>query len=308
MIISEAVISKSTATDCYVENVSIEPIIIAELEFRDVQRHILATDFVERTNDAAFDKSFNRLCVNCADDILLFRVIDNSVWILVAKMFVTDPFVSAKKADLARYGFMYKRLKSGGADIFDYAGNDITLALHSADDRDFAGTNAASPATVPALVLMLILCESANKSFVDFYNATKLVNIFNQCRPDLMAHRPSCFIGAKAHSTFDLKGRDALLASQHHMDDTEPIAKRFICIFKYRPSNMGKSISIGRTLLALPMPFAGRQIINSRIATTWAMNAFRPSSSNQISSASLLIGEHSLELWHSELMDCALDF
>src|SRR5271170_4923211 len=45
----------SASLDCRAENVWIEAIVIAELKFGDVHRHILSADLVERANDAAFE-------------------------------------------------------------------------------------------------------------------------------------------------------------------------------------------------------------------------------------------------------------
>jgi hypothetical protein len=37
------------------ENVGIEPIVVAELKFGDVQRHVFCADLVEAPDDAAFE-------------------------------------------------------------------------------------------------------------------------------------------------------------------------------------------------------------------------------------------------------------
>jgi hypothetical protein len=61
----------STSLNRRAENIVVETVVIAKLKFRDVQRHILAADLVERADDTALEdapEAFNRLSVNCADD------------------------------------------------------------------------------------------------------------------------------------------------------------------------------------------------------------------------------------------------
>src|SRR5665213_1389488 len=53
------------------ENVVLEAVIIAELRFSDIERQVLAADFMERTNNAALEyvpKAFNRLGVRGTDN------------------------------------------------------------------------------------------------------------------------------------------------------------------------------------------------------------------------------------------------
>lgn len=68
------------------ENVIIEAVVIAELKFRDVQRHVLGADLVERANDTALEdrpKAFNRLRVDRADNILMFGMVNSRMRILL---------------------------------------------------------------------------------------------------------------------------------------------------------------------------------------------------------------------------------
>ena len=56
------------------ENFRVLAVVVPELKFRNVQRHIFCADFVERADNAAFEnrpEAFNRVGVNCADDVLL---------------------------------------------------------------------------------------------------------------------------------------------------------------------------------------------------------------------------------------------
>ncbi len=55
------------------ENVVVEPIVVSELKFRNVERQIFAANFMETSDHTAFEdapETFNRIGVDCADNIL----------------------------------------------------------------------------------------------------------------------------------------------------------------------------------------------------------------------------------------------
>jgi hypothetical protein len=55
---------RSTPANSRSKNVGIVPIVIPELKFRDVKRHILGADFVKAADDAALEdasEAFNRI-------------------------------------------------------------------------------------------------------------------------------------------------------------------------------------------------------------------------------------------------------
>lgn len=67
-----------TPFNCRSENVRVEAVIIAELKFSDIERHIFGADLVERADDPALEdapKAFNRIRVNRANDVLLALVL-----------------------------------------------------------------------------------------------------------------------------------------------------------------------------------------------------------------------------------------
>jgi hypothetical protein len=62
------------------ENVRVVPMVVAELKFRDVERHILGADLMERADDTALEdrpEAFNRVGVNRAYNVLLCAVLDD---------------------------------------------------------------------------------------------------------------------------------------------------------------------------------------------------------------------------------------
>ncbi len=83
------------------ENVIVHPVVIAELEFCDVQRQILGADLVERADDTALKdapETFNRLGVNGTDDVLSLRMIDGRVREFYAQLIVANPLISVHRA------------------------------------------------------------------------------------------------------------------------------------------------------------------------------------------------------------------
>jgi hypothetical protein len=70
------------------ENVVIETVIISELEFSDVQRHIFLADLVIAADDAALEdrpEAFNRVGVDCADHVGAASVVDHGMQVFLVK-------------------------------------------------------------------------------------------------------------------------------------------------------------------------------------------------------------------------------
>jgi hypothetical protein len=87
------------------------------------------------------------------------------------------------------------------------------------------------------------------------------------------------------------------------MDDAIPITQWFVRVLKDSPGDMGKAIAVWSALFALPMPLTGGEIIDGRVSAAWATDAIWPAARDQVSLASLFVGEHFLELSDGQLMD-----
>src|SRR5436190_11219510 len=90
------------------ENVRIFAVIVSELEFRDVQRHVFGAHLVECTHHAALEdrpEAFNGLGMDSTDHILSFSVVDNGMGIFLVELVVTNPLIGAEQADLVRDRF-----------------------------------------------------------------------------------------------------------------------------------------------------------------------------------------------------------
>ena len=74
----------SASLDRRSEDVRIHAVIIAELEFGNIQRHVFGAHLMERADHAAFEdrpEAFDGLSVYHTDNILAFGVIDDAMWI-----------------------------------------------------------------------------------------------------------------------------------------------------------------------------------------------------------------------------------
>lgn len=188
--------------------------------------------------------------------------------------------------------------------VLDNASYHVPLASYGADNSSLARTDCTTASFLStALVLVAIAHLPANESFIHLDNAAKLFDILDQCGSNLVAHEPSGFVGTETHVAHDLQRAHSFFADQHKVGDLEPIAEGLVRVLEYGPGDMGEPIAVWGALLALPMPLAGWQVVDPRIATARAANAFRPSAGNQISLTGFLIWEHGVELGAGELVD-----
>jgi hypothetical protein len=290
------------------EDIGVEPIVVPELKLRDVQRQIFAADFVEASDNSAFEdrpETFNRVGVDSADNMLSRAVIDNAVRKFFAKVVIAPKGVGADQTDFVGNGFAHEIFKSDLIDLPDDAGDDIAFAPYRTDDGSFEPVITATAGST-FLIPMAIVVLAADVGFINLDNAAKLIHVlFDQGRADFVAHEPSGFDRTKTHVAPDLARTHALLAGEHQVRDLEPVAERLVGVLEDRPGNDRKPIAVLGALLALPMPLARRQVIDSGIATTRAVNALGPTPGLQIGLAGILVidGEHPVKLGGSQLMD-----
>ncbi len=287
------------------ENVRVPPVVIAELELRDVQRHVFAADFVEAADDAALEdrpEAFNRIGVDCSDDILPSGMVYCAV--LEAGQGLVDlALVGREQADLVRDNLTDEALRGFLGDVSEDAGHHSSLAADRADNRSLGRWRVfASPA---ALADVLVLILPADESLIDLDNAAELFHIaLDQCDADTVAHVPSGFVGAEAHRAHDLQRAHSLLAGEHHVSDAIPVPEGLVGVLEYGSGNDRKPITLRRTGPALPVErLVGRGVVQLDIATTGAMDALRPSAGHQIGFTGFLVGKHRLELGDGQLMN-----
>ncbi len=288
------------------ENILVHPVVIAELELGDIERHVFFADLMEASDDTALEnrpEAFDGLGMNRADDVLAGCVVDNGMRELLAYAAVPSELIGAKQADFGRDGLIDESGECGTSDVLNDAGDDIALAADCAGDWRLASS--ARAASLATLVDMPVLGEAADESFVNFDNPGQLLELFiGECRTDAMHHVPSGFIAAEAHDAVHLAGADAFFARQHVVDDAKPVTKRLIGVLENRAGEVRKAVATLRgALVALPMPRLVIKLMGVCGATARAMNAFGPTLAGEIGAASLFIGEHRFKLSDGHLND-----
>src|SRR5271165_6614037 len=286
------------------EDVLVELVVIPEFEFRDVERQIFAAYFVKASHDAAFDerpKAFDGLSVDSADDILAACMVNGVQRIFLRELAVSRRFVRAKQADFVRDGLANESGHRIAFQIIDDAGDDVALALHRPDDDRFASA-ARSAASVAALVLVPVLGEAADESFINLDDAAQLFDIISQGDADLVAHKPSGLVGTEAHIAVELERTHSLFADQHQVNDAIPVLERLVCVFKDRAGKVREAIALFRARVALPMPRHCRDRIDALGTAARATITFRPTARDQISDAVVFGLKQRVELRGGQLM------
>src|SRR5262249_16059338 len=95
------------------EDVTVVPVVVAELELRDVKWQLLLANFMEAAHYAAFNQrpeALNRVRVDRADnavidDVLAGTVVDNTVEIFATKAAIAREVVGTDQADAIGDGF-----------------------------------------------------------------------------------------------------------------------------------------------------------------------------------------------------------
>jgi hypothetical protein len=89
------------------EDVRIESIVVAELKFCDVERHVFGTDFVEASYDPALKdrpETLNRIRMGRTDNVLPDAVVNGAVRV-IGQPVVDAALVSREQANFVRDGF-----------------------------------------------------------------------------------------------------------------------------------------------------------------------------------------------------------
>jgi hypothetical protein len=140
--------SPSAPLDRRSEDICVLPVVVTELEFCNIERHIFPAHFVECADHATLEdrpKAFDGLSVDRSDDILTARMVNSRVWIIPIKRIVAGILIGAKQADLMGDGFADEGGKSVGSYVRDNTSDHIALAANSADEWSFAGTDRTAP-------------------------------------------------------------------------------------------------------------------------------------------------------------------
>jgi hypothetical protein len=186
----------STSLNRCSENIVIKAVIIAELELRNIEVKIFFAHVVEGADDAALEdasKTFNRLGMNRADDVLMLGMVNGAVREFLAKVIITDPLIGAEQANLIRHGFVGESLQGRLLYVLDDAGDYVTLAPNCTNDNRLArsGRTGLSIAFFPMPVLGL----AADECFVTSTMRPTWLRLrsgrYGFCEPSTKRFRPN---------------------------------------------------------------------------------------------------------------------
>lgn len=288
------------------EDVRVLAVIVAELEFRDIERKVFLAHLMKRSDHAALHEgpeALDGLSVNGPHDILALGMVNARMGEFSVEMLIAHPLISAEQANFRRDGLTDEFGKRAGADVLDNACHNLALAAHGTSDDSLACATCTA-ASVSAFILVPILGFAADKSLVNLDNPHQLAEVLiGEPSSDTMAHIPSRPVRAGADGPMHLKGRNAFLTGQHHMDNAEPHPQGTIGVLEHSPDKEREPIAAARgALIALPMPRPG-MLVHVLIATTRAADALRPAVPQEIGAASVLVRESLLPLADSHLVN-----
>jgi hypothetical protein len=300
---------QSTFPDCLTEDVFVLPVVVAELELGDIERHVFRADLVERADNAALEdrpETLNRVGVDRADDVLALAVVNDTMREFFVERAIADKCIGAEQANFLGNRAAHESGKGTGIDAIDNSRHDPALALDRADYWGFPRTDAPSSTTTATLPDMPVPRFAADESFIDFYDPHELAEIFfSEASANAMAHIPSRPIGTEAHHAMNLKGADPFLTRQHQVDDAEPLAQRFIGVLEDRPTNMREAVvgSRRRARVAEPIPFHGSVRLDLRVAAARAYHELGPAVLGEIKAACIFVRESRLPFRDRHLVD-----
>ena len=310
-LISGAALGQLDASNCFSENVGVQSVVIPELKLGNIERKILGGNLVESPDNAAFEdrpKAFDCLGMNRADNVLSGGVVNSLVRKLAVKMFVADPLIRAEQADFGGDAFAHKGFEGLGANIGDDAGHHISLAADR--PRDNFLSRSASSTAAAALIPMPVFGFAADKRLVNLNNAHEFPKfLVSEASADAVGHVESGMVRTKTERPMDLVRRNAFLASQHQVDNPEPIAERLVGVLEDRAREVRETIAAVRgASVALPLVGHRRDAMRDLSPAARAPDAIRPTMADQIRTARIFVRKSIFPLGEGHLMNLGVLF
>jgi hypothetical protein len=276
---------------CYgvLENLGVLPVVVAPLEFGDVERQILGTDMVEATHNAALQErpeAVDRLGMDQPTDILATAMLDGLMGEFGRQADIATMLIRSDEADLVGDCQPDEMAHGPHVGFAKHAGNDGAFAFDGTDDDLFAGSAGAESLLVPMSVLVL----AADIGLVPFNDAHQLAELrVDQSGTDAVTHIVCGLVGPEAHHSMDLQRRDPLLAGQHEVDHLEPLAHRNVRVLEDCPDQDREAVAASLDAFgALPMERTIGDWRDLFVVTARAMNAGGPTTSDEVGFAGVI--------------------
>jgi len=289
------------------EDISFAAVVVAELEFRKIQRQVLLADVMIGANHSTLEQTPERIQIlgmHFTAHILASRM--SYGFVLVAKrcqILIALPFVARDQINLVADGPAHETVERPRVSVLYHLADYVTLPADRANDWNFI---AAESAFAALLIPVTILVLAAEIALIYFHDAHELLEVWIMHRAaQSHAHVPSGLIAAAADETMDLSRADAFLAGQHQMQNLEPRQKRLLGFLKDGSSLEREAVRrtiIFAALLALPMPRTRRTaLVQFFVIATRATWTIRPALEQKIGPASLFIGEQPIKFIKRQL-------
>lgn len=288
--------------------IGVQPIVIAELEFIDVQRKVFTGNFMKRADDAALNQgpeAFDGIGVNRAVDIFACAMVDHAMREAVVQVLIAPVVIGGDQADFIGHSFVDEGVKRIGVNSVNDTRDHVALALHCADNDCLPMPASPAEVTASAFAPVFVFGFAADIRFVYFNVANKLLKFdIAKCYADFVAHVQRGFIRAKTHVALHLQRAYAFLAGEHQMHNAKPLAEVFVRVLKNGPDHDREPIALRRALFALPMEGAGFKAPNLVIAAARAAhNTIRPAIVHKVLFARAFIREQVLKLHYAHLVN-----
>ena len=261
--------------------------VVAERKLVQVSLQILWRNGVESPMNRPFElrpETFNRVGVNVALDVLPLPVLDGFVKVSDrSDLVVTVGFIGCDDG-VRRNHSLNQRHQRDHLDVFDGAGFDPALALDSAKHGSLASS------TTPTLST----ANATDVGFVQFDDllAVQRIRRLSHKHPNLLVDSPRTFVG-NAKVSFEFLGSYPVLALANQENGVKPHGKRCWAFVKNRP--------LSRVSLEAASASIGSAVSNwmeRRLAALRAFQAFRITLLEDMSQASLVIGEVLFEVFN----------
>lgn len=287
------------------EDISVQPIVVAELEFRDVQGQVFGGNLVEGPDHTALNQApetLNRLRMDSTDNVLARSMVNGLMGEFTVEVFVANPLVSAEQANFGRDAFADESFQCCGANVCDHAGHDITLATDSASDDCLARSTRCT--ATAALIPMTVLRLATYKRLIDFDHTHQLAKfLVGHASADAHAHGPSGPVASGPDHAMNLQGANPLFADEHQVNDPEPFFEGIFGVLKDRADENREAIAVPpAALMALPMPAIDN--IDAVMAATGARDCFGPALGLQERLAGRVVRELEFQFLDGQLVDC----
>jgi len=270
------------------EDVRILAIVETKLKFGEIQRQIFLADVVVCADDSTLQKTPKVIDIrgmNLAAHILARAVANELVRIIGSQIHVTVGFIGRDQINSVADGLAHESVQRAFIGALDHPANHVTLAADCADDWSLA---CGATSDIRALVGVFVLFFSAHERLVYFDDAHQLLKFGIVHRgAQAMAHEPSGAVRAASDHPMDLQGTDALLGSEHQVQNLEPDQQFVIRILENRAADERETVVFAG--LAEPVEGPRVQLIDGGIAATRTLHAIRPAMFHQVSLAGQFI-------------------